>query len=146
MIPNQLIERIISEKYKPVLSLSFEDDILAEPIQTGEVWKHSNPPIMGSEETFGSTKRGEKLCKIRFTDNTGICIRLKPEDYLSKKREILVETELGYGCKGLMKVIKREMDISKMLETIIFTLKNGERKENVSLELLDLLNPNKERL
>lgn len=146
MISNQqiIIEQIISEKYKPVLSLCFEDDILAEPIETGEVWEHSNPPIMGSKETYGSTKRGEKLCKIRFTDNTGICIRLKPEDYLSKKREILFETELGYDCKGLMKVIKREMDINKVLETIICTLKNGERKENISLEILDLLNPNRE--
>ena len=135
------MQRIISEKYKPVVSLSFEDDITSPYIETGESWKHTNPPIMGHQSTYGSIKRGEKLCRIRFNDNTGICLRLKPEDYLSKKREIRNETELGYGCKGLVISNKREIDKDKVLHTILDTLKNGKKKENISLEMLDILPP-----
>lgn len=94
------MQRIISEKYKPVMSLSFEDDITSPYIETGEYWKHTNPPIMGHLSTYGSTKRCEKLCRIRFNDNTGICLRLKPEDYLSKKGRHSLKLNLDMGVKG----------------------------------------------
>jgi hypothetical protein len=133
------MKRIISEKYKLVSSLSFEDDITSPYIETGEYWEHTNPPIMGHQSTCGSAKRGEKLCKIRFSDNTRICLRLKPEDYLSKIRKIRTKTELGYGCKGLATSYEREIDINKVLCTILDTLKNGYKKENISFETLDSL-------
>src|SRR3990167_6143801 len=134
----KIMKEIISRKFKPVLNIDFEDDFMGEYIETGEVWKQAYPPIMYRDDIYGSTKRCEKIVTIRFTDNTGFKLRLKPEDYLTKIREIQFETDEGYGCKGLHKTHKREIDVEKVLNTILYTLKNNKRKENISLEMLDL--------
>jgi len=120
-------------QHKSILYVLFEDDPYSKRIETGEMWSISTPSLVGS------TERGDKLCTINFTDNTAICIRLKPEDYLSKRVEIFTEIKISNNRKGFMQSFDREIDLEKVLETMIFTLKTGKRKENPSLETLDYL-------
>jgi len=133
-----VIEREISNKYKKVVSFRIEEDIQTDRIYCGEYMARSYALIVGRDDSYSHTGRPVLNCFIRFVDDTGIFLKLKPEDYLSKTRTRDFPIKTYFGSDG-GRIVERDFDYNKILETILSAL-NGERIQNCSLEMLDIIN------
>ncbi len=132
------IEKVVSERFKPVEYIKLEDNWGKDSVYDSEYTKVSYAPIMGKEDSYYETKRSAVSCFIKFKDNTGCRLELQPQDYLSELRENTYKRDEGFGCKSLVTSHHRDFDYDKILKTILNTLKEGKRYENPSLRILDL--------
>lgn len=136
---NEEIKKVISEEYKPVSYVRFEEDWTKDRQSSGEYSVKYYPLIMSREKEFFGENRATYTCFIKFEDNTGFKLSFEPKDYLGRLHQYEGKIDEGCGCKSAYVSHGRNIDINKVLNRILKTLKDGEIYENPSLELLDLM-------
>lgn len=134
--------RYISENFKPVEYIKIEDDITTDTVYANEytVWYYAH--IQKKDKDIYEKKRPVLDVFIRFKDNTGFKMNLRPEDYLSniKQTNFNINDKIKYGLDVTNHITsyERSYDLKKMINTILSTLK-GEKQYNPTFETLDFI-------